>query len=229
MEMHHRKSEEVIIRVHGDILLHGWLVRNSEAEKSPLVIYYGGNAEEVSEMISLLSHIDGYSVLLMNYRGYGNSEGSPSETVLKSDAEQIFDAITSREDIDGENIVLMGKSIGSGIAVHIADKKPVKAVILITPYDSIVNVAKRNFRVFPVDLIMRNRFDSASMAPGIRTPMLALIAERDTVIPPVHAHNLIEQWGGRTVSVIIDGAGHNDIIYNSLLWESIGQFLNDFE
>lgn len=220
------RVEEIIISPEDGVQLHGWLIQSTEAAQSPLVIYYGGNAEEVSNMAYWADHFQGYSLLLMNYRGYGLSQGLPSEKAIKKDAELIYDFIAAREDIDGENIVVMGRSLGSGVAIHIADQKTVKGAIVISPYYSIVNAAQRVFKIFPVTLIMRNRFESWKASPNITIPGLALVAEEDELIPPAHSFALMEKWGGKKDVVVIAGAGHDDIIYSNLLWESVEGFLS---
>lgn len=218
--------EEIRIKTEDNTYLHGWLVRNSNLEKSPLIIYYGGNGEEVSHMVLDIDNLKNYSLLIMNYRGYGLSEGVPGEENLIKDAELIFDTFSGRKDIDNTRIVLMGRSIGTGVAVQIAAKKDVQGVILITPYDSLVRIAQNRFRIFPVSLIMKTRFDSISKASKIDAPMLALIAERDEVIPAVHAFSLEEQWGGASKAVVFDGVGHNTIQNHEGFWKSIGEFLD---
>ncbi len=219
--------EEIIITTPDDVSLHGWLAINTDAGKSPLIIYFGGNAEEVSRLIHVSDKFSGYSLLLMNYRGYGLSRGAPDEKSITADAELIFDEIIKRPDIDGKKIVVMGRSIGAGVAIHIAKQRDVKGVILITPYDSLLSVAQNKFRIVPMSLILRSRFDSITQAPVIQTPMLALIAQKDTVIPTRHAINLVSAWGGKTEQVIIKGAGHNTIHYSSLYWDSIKSFLGE--
>jgi pimeloyl-ACP methyl ester carboxylesterase len=106
----------------------------------------------------------------MNYRGYGGSDGTPSETALLSDALFVFDYMLATEGIDPAHVVLMGRSLGSGVAVHVAAKRKVGGVILVTPFDSLVNVARAHYPIFPVGLMLKHRFDSAALAPGITTP-----------------------------------------------------------
>ncbi|WP_170834738.1 alpha/beta hydrolase [Natronincola peptidivorans] len=217
--------EEIIINSYDETLLHGWLVKNKEVEKSPLIIYYGGNAEEVSHMVRNWDHFSGYSLLLVNYRGYGLSEGRPKEKHLHKDAVVIFDEMIKREDIDKENIVVMGRSIGTGVAVAIAEKKDIHGVILITPFDSLIKVVQNKMRIIPADWILRNRFDSIEKAPNIKQPLLVLAAKDDKVIPSQHATNLAEKWGGEVDIEILDGVVHNTIQYHSLYWDSIKKFL----
>ena len=217
--------EEISIQADDNTSLHGWLVSSQGEEPSPLIIYYGGNAEEVSHMISQAHNFPGFSLLLMNYRGYGLSQGVPSERNLTQDAERVFDEITKRQDIDSSRVVVMGRSIGTGVAVHIAAQRDVQAAILVTPYDSLVKIAQSSVRIYPVAWFMRNRFQSDAVAPDIDVPMLALVAGNDTIIPRASSLRLVEHWGGDVQLEVIEEAGHNDIFYHDVFWDSIKDFL----
>ncbi|MGI5839369.1 MAG: alpha/beta hydrolase [bacterium] len=217
--------EEVKFGTDDGVMLHGWLAGDPEGGKAPLLIYYGGNGEEVSRFAAQSGRFPGYAVLAMNYRGYGLSEGRPNERNLCRDAEKIYDLFADREDIDRERIIVMGRSIGTGVAVHIAACRPVHGVILVTPYDSLTRVVQAKVKVIPASLLLRNRFDSIAMAPRLDIPLLALIAGRDEVIPPAHAYNLTGKWGGAVTQVTLESAGHNDIQQDKSFWESIVAFL----
>lgn len=225
-----RKSgEEIQIRTGDGVLVTGWLVKNTSVPRSPLIIYFGGNAEEVSWLISESERLPGWSLALINYRGYGTSGGSPGEKELFSDALAVYDYFAERRDILREDIVLMGRSLGSGVAVYLADKRPVKGLVLITPFDSMLSVAQAHFRFLPVSLLLRHRFDSLSLAPSIRKPMLALAAGRDTIIPPPHAKRLVDHWGGQATFVVLEGADHNSIDAGEVFWQHIRDFLSKLQ
>lgn len=217
--------EEITIETSDSATLHGWLARHPPVDKAPLLIYYGGNGEEVSHLVSQAGRFPGYAVLAMNYRGYGLSGGWPNERNLCRDAELIYDTFANREDIDPERIVVMGRSIGTGVAVHIATCRPVRGIILVTPYDSLVRIVQAKVRAIPASLLLRNRFNSIAVAPQLEMPLLALVAGRDEVIPPVYAYNLTGEWGGEVALVTVEDAGHNDIQNSDLFWESIDAFL----
>lgn len=222
----YKNVEDVKIKSVDGVELSGWYVDNSKAEKSPLVIYFGGNAEEVSHLIGEQEQFNGWSMVLMNYRGYGNSQGQPSEKALFSDALQIYDYFLKRKGIDPDRIVVMGRSIGSGVAVYTAANRKVKGIILATPYDSFVNLAQKKMPFFPAGLILKHKFDSLSRAPYIKQPVLELVAEQDEIIPPAHAKLLSEKWGGDVKYVLIKGEDHNSISLNPQYWEEIKIFLN---
>jgi hypothetical protein len=162
----------------------------------------------------------------MNYRGYGDSEGKPSQQNICRDALYILDTLAAREQIPLNHIVLMGRSLGSGVAVHVAAHRAVRGVILVTPFDSLLNVARRHYPILPVRFLLKHPFDSAALAPDIRIPALVLIGRQDTIIPNQNAIRLSELWGGPVDTVMIEGVGHNDIQLGHRYWESINSFLS---
>lgn len=220
------KAYEVVFE-HKAARLHGWLVSLPTAEKDdPLVIYYGGNAEELSGNLTDFCNNGIKKFLMVNYRGYGKSTGVPSEELLIADALFIFDQMLHDQRFLFENIVLMGRSLGTGVAVQVAGLRKVAGVVLITPFDSLVNTAKFHYPFLPVNLLLKHRFDSVAMAPKINVPMLALIAERDQIIPNKSSQNLVKKWGGPLKSVLIEDAGHNDIHLHPQYWRALNSFLN---
>jgi hypothetical protein len=199
--------------------LHAWHIKGD-----PLVIYFGGNAEEVSWMIEEAgARTPGVGWLLVSYRGYGASEGAPSEASISADALRWHDFIIQRE--KPRAVVAFGRSLGSGAAVYLASERKLSAVILVTPFDSLVEVAKHHYPLLPVGLMLRHRFDSAARAPAIKAPLLCIAASRDEVVPALHARKLYEAWGGPKRWIEIEGAGHNSTDGAPIFWQSIGAFL----
>src|SRR2546430_3996573 len=187
--------EEVSIVAADGVKLRGWLVKGDGAP-APLVIYFGGNAEEVSWLVDLADHFAGWSPLLVNLRGYGESEGKPGEKELLEDGLVIHDYAKGRSQANSGRIVAMGRSLGSGIAVHLAAHRPLRAVILVSPYDSIVEVAKRRYPFLPVSLMLRHRFDSIALAPRIVAPLLCLVSTGRPGIRAAHSRALFEARRG---------------------------------
>jgi pimeloyl-ACP methyl ester carboxylesterase len=218
--------EEVEIVAADGIRLHGWFARAAQgAGRAPLVIYFGGNAEEVSWMLSAAARIPDRSLLLVNYRGYGRSAGRPGERELFADALAIHAHAAARADVDAEAIVAMGRSLGSAVAVHLAAERRLTAVVLVTPFDSVVAVAESMYPFLPVRLMLRHRFDSMARAPAIHAPLLTLAAGRDRVVPPRHAARLHEAWAGPKRWRELADADHNDIAAHADFWPEITTFL----
>jgi pimeloyl-ACP methyl ester carboxylesterase len=173
------------------------------------LIYFGGNAEDVSASLSQLdAAFPGRALYLLHYRGYAGSSGSPTEAHLIADALALFDRV-AREHAD---IAVMGRSLGSGVAVQLASRRPVSRLVLVTPYASIAGIAASRFRWFPVRWLLKDTFESARHAPRIRVPTLILAAGRDEVIPAWSTRQLLSSFAPGVASmVVIDEAGHNTI------------------
>ncbi len=214
-------AREVFLQAKDGSKLHAWHLRGS----GPLVIYFGGNAEESSWMLEESSNVPGVAWLIVSYRGYGLSEGTPGEAALGSDALQWFDHALGLPASDPKRIFAFGRSLGSGVAVALAAERPLAGLILVSPFDSLAAVAKRYYWYLPVDWMLKHRFDSIARAPQLKAPLLCLIAERDEVIPPVHAERLFEAWGGPKRKVILQQASHNSTDAHPLFWPSIREFL----
>lgn len=216
--------EEILHTAADGTRLHGWLAKSGRP-RAPLLIYFGGNAEEVSWLLRMRPHFDGWSMLLINYRGYGLSAGSPGEAALLADALEIFDLAAARPDVNARHIAVMGRSLGSGVAVHVAARRPVAGVVLVSPYDSLGAVARRHYPFLPISVLLRHHFDSLALAPDIRAPLLCVVGERDSLIPPVHSRRLCQAWGGAWQWRELPGAGHGDISDRPEYWSDIRAFL----
>ncbi|MBU2645834.1 lysophospholipase [bacterium] len=222
-----RFSDDEIRFDHDGIFLHGWLIRKGSHAQSPLIIYYGGNAEEVSGNLLDLERFPPASLLLMNYRGYGKSTGKPSEDNLVSDAIFVFDEIVRKEGIDPRQVLLMGRSLGSGVAVQVAAQRTVGGLILVTPFDSLVEVARSHYPIFPVGLAIRHRFESAQLAPKIKAPALILMGSADRIVPNRHSKALAKSWGGSVNVITIQNADHNSIHLVTDYWSAISDFVKE--
>lgn len=215
--------EYVTLNTKDNCNLRGWFVNSKMYKKPGLLIYFGGNAEEVSWLIEDMKKINGWNVVLMNYRGYGQSEGIPGETELFSDSLEIYDYFLAKEKPD--QIVVMGRSLGTGVATYVAAKRKVSGVILVSPYDSITSVAKENYPYLPVELLLKHKFDSLSRANSIKAPLKVIIAANDTTIPPKNSKTLANNWGGKAEVSLITNEDHNTVSLNDKYWKIIGEFL----
>lgn len=201
--------------------LKGWVLNPG---KSRAIIYFGGNAEAIENNISSFEAVfNDYSVYLVHYRGYGKSEGKPSEAALFSDSIAIYDQIKPQH----QSVSLMGRSLGSGVAVYLASNREVENLILSTPFDSIAEVAQLHYPFVPTRLVARDRFDSFRYAPDVIAPVLLITAELDRIVPPAHGLKLREYFTNtRVIYRMIESAAHNDVSnfteYRQLLGEFIG-------
>jgi hypothetical protein len=202
--------------------LHAWHVPAGEG--APLVLYFGGNAEDVSWMIERTrASVPHAAWLLTEYRGYGSSGGRPAETALAADALAWFDHAASA--LGAREVYVFGRSLGTGVAVHVAAARPVAGVIAVAPFDSLTAVARHYYPFLPVRLLLRHRFDSAARAPRIAAPLLSLVASADEIIPVARSLALYEAWGGEKSWVALEGAGHNSTDDAPIFWASIRRFV----
>jgi pimeloyl-ACP methyl ester carboxylesterase len=215
----HPDVADIFLQAADGTRLHAWHFKSSPG--APLVMYFGGNAEEVSWMLDYVPRRDGgASWLLIDYRGYGSSDGAPSEQSLESDAAAWYDYFAAAN----PRIFAFGRSLGSGVAVHLAAERTLQGVVLIAPFDSMVQVGKRHYPLLPVDWLLRHRFDSMSLAPKLTTPLLCIVATHDEVIPAEHAQRLYDAWAGPKKLVELS-AGHNSIDGHPDYWPTIQAFL----
>jgi len=214
-------AREEISFKNNEITLHGWIL-NSGQRKA--LIYFGGNSEDITDNINQLEDLfKNYTIYLINYRGYGKSQGKPTERGLFSDAIAIYEQIQAHHSF----ISLMGRSLGSGVAMYLASKRDIEQLYLLTPYDSIVKVAQTHYPYFPVRHLLKDRFDSIIYAKNITTPSLIITAEFDQVIPLKHAQRLHQYLNKTTVTYhVIAGAEHNNLTSFARYQEVVKGFID---
>ena len=204
----------------GDATLRVWELHGAA---QPALIYFGGNAEDVGANVpDFDAAFPERAVYLVNYRGYGGSTGRPSEAVLIADAKAIHDSVSAHH----APVAVIGRSLGSGVAVALAAGRPVERLILVTPFDSIANVAADHFRWLPVRSLLRDRYDSLQRVRQVSAPTLVVVAEHDEVvfrersdaliaaIPPPLRHTLL-----------VAGATHNDVSFYPAYFQGLREFL----
>jgi uncharacterized protein len=189
------------------------------------LIYFGGNGDDVAWFIDdFAKTFPDRSVYLVNYRGYGGSTGSPTEKTLLADAEAVFDAVHASR----PSVAVIGRSLGSGVAVHLAGVRDVEKLVLVTPYDSIENLAKQQFSLIPISWLLEDKFDSLRRAKDVRAPVLVLTAQSDDVVPHANTERLVAAFRPRQVTAAtIAGTDHGSIVGSKDYLEALREFLAD--
>ncbi|MBF0460878.1 MAG: dienelactone hydrolase family protein [Magnetococcales bacterium] len=157
--------------------------------------------------------------------GYGESGGKPGERALFDDARLIFDWAQQQPSVDPDQIVVMGRSLGTGVAVHVATERKVAGVCLVSPYDSIRSLAQEMYPAVPIGWLLKHPFDSVARAPSIHVPLLALMASDDTIVPVRHSQRLIAAWGGPHQERVLPGVNHDSIALSVGYHDAIREFL----
>ncbi len=185
------------------------LVSTRPLPGSEAVIYFGGNAEDVSYSLPTLADAFPHrSLFALHYRGYGGSTGRPSETALIADALVLFDRVHAEH----PRITVIGRSLGSGIAVHVASERSVERLVLVTPYDSLLTIASSQFHYFPLTWLMLDKFESWRYAPKVSAPTQLIAAQYDEVIPLASTAALLKHLPRSLATLtVIPGVGHNTI------------------
>jgi pimeloyl-ACP methyl ester carboxylesterase len=217
-------AEPLAMRAADGTMLHGWTVPAS-ARPARAVLYFGGNGEEVSWALADKRWPRDVTVVGLNYRGYGTSGGKPSADALKSDALELFDLVAARSDVDPARIAVFGRSLGTGVATHVAARRPVYRAILVSPYDSLAAVGQGHYPFLPVSLMLRHKFAPIDEAHGNRMPLLAIVAPSDSIIRVAHSRKLFDAWAGPKQWVEIRAADHNTLGATRDYWDAVGAFL----
>lgn len=208
------RTRPVVLRATDGTRLCGWLMTPTIPGPRPAVLYFGGRSEEVSWVVRDAGKLfPNMTVLAMNYRGYGESQGIPAEIHMIEDGCLLFDWLATRGQVDASRIAVLGRSLGSGVAVQVAKERPANSVVLITPYDSILAIAKRRFRVMPIEYMLRHRFESIKHAPSLKAPTYVLRAASDDVVPHANTDLLVAKLGHLVADDTVPESDHMNIPY----------------
>ena len=210
------EAEDISLRTTDGLILHSWFFKGKKAK--PLILYFQGNTGTIADRDKKASHfLDlGYSFLFVGYRGYGGNSGTPSEKGFNLDANAAI-AFAISEGFNSNEIVLYGESLGTGVAINLAQKTRVLSVILEAPYTSIAKVASERYWFVPVDYLLKDRFDSISKIKDLNIPLLILHGDKDQVIDLKHGKELFEQASEPKYMHIFKGANHSNLYdYNAI-------------
>ncbi len=205
----------------GEITLRGWLVN---AGRDRALLYFGGNAESLQLLREPMAQwFPDYSVYLIAYRGYGASDGRPSQDALIDDAVALFDL--AQQDDGQRPITAIGRSLGSGVAAGLASQRPLERLVLVTPFDSLVEVAARHYPWLPVHWLMRERYPAAEHLAGFDRPLLVVRAGRDEVIPAANTDRLLATLPKSTQVLDLADSGHNFDLFGPATGPTLARFL----
>lgn len=198
--------ETISLNVSDNAVLDG-VYQKSGLEEAPLIIYFGGNADDATRFVLYVKDIKGYDIVSFNYRGYVASTGKPSEKAFFEDALKIYDTYAK-----GKKVIVIGRSLGTGVASYLASKRDVQGLVLITPYDSIASIAKRKYPFFPIDAILKHQFNTLKLIPQIKTKMAVMEVENDTTIPRYHLEQLLKVMPQSLLHVTLTNTTHGNVL-----------------
>ena len=202
------KSQEFTVQSTGH-KLHGWLYENPHIDKNSALIYFGGNAEDVIYNMDDASRYKVNKLFFTNYAGYGNSTGKPSEDTLYTDALTVFDQLVQQHQLEPATTFVMGRSLGSAVASHVASQRKTAGVILVTPFTNMPDLAVNFYKIFPVRWLLKYRFDTQQQLQQTSSPVLLIAAAQNAETP-----------------VIIPQSGHNTLHLSPQYFDAINQFIS---
>jgi pimeloyl-ACP methyl ester carboxylesterase len=203
------------------------LISCQQREGPQAVLFFGGNAEDVGITVPKLAELfPDRAIYGMHYRGYSGSSGRPSEPALRGDAAAVFAMVHQRH----PDVMLIGRSLGSSLAVGVAAEGPVSSLVLIAPFESIQRIAQRTAPFLPMWLLLKDRYDSWRYAPRVKCPTLLLAASDDEIVPMADTERLRDAFPpGIATLRVMPGTDHNTVasvpeFYEALLegsWQDV--------
>ncbi len=181
----------------------------SEPEATHTLLYSHGNAEDLGFIRVVLDHLNalGFAVMAYDYRGYGTSQGQPSEQGTYRDIEAVYQYLITDLEIPPQQIIVYGRSVGSGPAVHLAINQPVGGVVLESAFVAAYRVITQ-IQILPFD-----KYNNLQKITQVTSPVLVIHGTHDTLIPLWHGQTLYQQIQSPKSKVWVEGAGHNDLLW----------------
>jgi uncharacterized protein len=194
------------------VTLHGWLLRSTLSRARFTVIVFNGNAGNRAYRAALGEALraSGCSVLLFDYRGFGESGGTPTEAGLAADARAARAFLVTRNDVDPDRLVYFGESLGTAVATRLAAEHTPAALILRSPFASLAEVGQFHYPMLPVQWLLRDRFASIDYIQQVRSPLLVIAGARDAIVPVEQSRRLYDAAPSTKRLLVIEDADHND-------------------
>jgi uncharacterized protein len=223
------RLESVTFTTADDLTLHAWFFPSARQPPRFTVIVFNGNAGNRAYRSDFARALrsQGLAVLLFDYRGFGENPGAPTEQGLAADARAARAYVATRGDVDPGRVVYFGESLGAAVAIGLAAEHPPAALILRSPFTSMVDVGRIHYPLLPVRLLLRDRYPSIDRVPRLRCPLLVIAGNRDSIVPLEQSQRLYDAAVSRKSIEIIDGADHNDtsLFDGERMMRAITQFL----
>jgi fermentation-respiration switch protein FrsA (DUF1100 family) len=205
--------------------LHAWWCPFHDSKDAVLLAHgNGGNLSHRGWLVDQIQNVLRVSVLIFDYPGYGKSEGRPSEQGCYAAADAAYDWLTTTQKISPERIILYGESLGGGVMVELASRRPHRALVLERTFSSLPDVAAAHYFFLPAHLLMHNRFDSVSRIGQCHRPLFVMHGDVDRVIPCRLCQRLFEAANEPKRFFPMPGVDHNHPLPSAAL-ESVDQFL----
>lgn len=203
-------DEEVFITTKDDEKINALFYHG---DRDDVILYFHGNAGDLSgwQFVAEDFVSFGYSILIIDYRGYGKSTGTISEKGFYKDAEAAHNFLVTRKNVTSDNIIIYGRSIGTGVAVELARNKQCKGLVLESPYTSLKKLANEKLPFFFPSLYLKFSFNNLAKIQEVKSPVIFLHGSKDTLIPASHTQKLFKKFTGKKKMILIAEGSHNDL------------------
>ncbi len=213
-----KKAKIIYFKTSDNIFLEGGYVVNKK--NVPLVLYFNGNTNNILEFLdNITTKITDFNFIGFNYPGYARSQGKPCERCILKYACEIFDKYKPE--------IIIGRSLGTAVATYVASKREIKKLILITPFDSIEDIAKIKYPFLPVRLMLKHKFKEIDWIKKVKVPVYVILAENENLIPKKCVENLLKNIPNLKSVKIIKNATHGNILQNEETIDVLKSFLGD--
>ena len=204
-------------------LFRGYVYHADHEGVRDLLFYLPGRGEDVLETLQYVKWLEpGMGFATFDYRGLGHSDGMPSEAAAVADASQFL--LHIRRAFPGVRVHVVGRSLGTGVAIQLADLQDFESLQLITPYDSLLEIVRKRFPLVPLRQLMRHHFDSISHCKKVVQSTKVLLAETDDVVPHACSERLIAAWPDPVALQTIAGVDHFTIVERPETWRALCEF-----
>jgi fermentation-respiration switch protein FrsA (DUF1100 family) len=205
-------AEEVMFPTEDGLTLAAWLVPAARGANGGTVVLFNGNAGNRGDRTPLAQALAerGYGVLLVDYRGYGENPGSPTEDGLLADGRAAVAYLETRPDVDADRLAYFGESLGAAVAIGLAEQRPPAALVLRSPFVSLSEIGSVHYPFLPTSILLWDRYPNLERIRGIEVPVLVVAGSADSIVPIAQSRRLYEAASEPKVFVMIEGADHND-------------------
>lgn len=207
-------AEEVTFLTDDGYTLAAWFLPATDHEPAPTLVIFNGNAGNRAARAPLAGALaaEGFSILLVDYRGYGGNPGSPSEQGLASDARAAIEYLTTRPDVDPSRVVYFGESLGAAVALELAVQEPPAALVLRSPFTSLADIGATHYPFLPASLLLWDRYPNKEIIGGVVAPIMVIAGSADTIVPVEQSKELFKAAPEPKRLLVVDAADHNDYV-----------------
>ena len=223
--------EEVFFPTPDGHRLHGWYI---PGDSDTTLLWFHGNGGNIGHRVEELALVHarlGTNVFIFDYRGYGNSEGSPSERRIYRDAQAALEYLQTRPEPASATgpgqIVYFGRSLGAAVAIELAGDQPTAGLVLVAPFASLGDMARIAYPYLPLKWLLGNRYNSLARISQLHQPVLLMHGDQDEIVPLSQGKKLLEAANPPKKFQVLPGAGHNDTYSaaGDIYWHALSEFL----